>query len=46
MVADLLGGEDDYGDEYGEYGDYGDEAGEKGAAGGSNARVPVNIDFI
>ena len=46
MVADLLGGEDDYGDEYGEYGDYGDEAGEKGAAGGSNVRVPVNIDFI
>ena len=27
MVADLLGGGDDYGDEYGEYGDYGDEAG-------------------
>jgi|Transcript_35506 hypothetical protein len=27
MVADLLGGEDDYGDEYGEYGDYGDESG-------------------
>ena len=27
MVADLLGGEDDYGDEYGDYGDYGDESG-------------------
>lgn len=26
MVADLMGDEDDYGDEYGEYGDYGDEA--------------------
>lgn len=25
MVADLVGGDDDYGDEYGEYGDYGDE---------------------
>lgn len=46
MVADLLGGEDDYGDEYGEYGDYGEEEAGKGTAGASNARVPVNIDFI
>ena len=27
MVADLMGDEDDYGDEYGDYGDYGDESG-------------------
>lgn len=27
MVADLMGDDDDYGDEYGEYGDYGDESG-------------------
>ena len=27
MLADLMGNEDDYGDEYGEYGDYGDESG-------------------
>jgi hypothetical protein len=27
MVANLLGDEDDYGDEYGDYGDYGDEEG-------------------
>ena len=27
MVADLMGGDDDYGDEYGDYGDeYGDDA--------------------
>ena len=25
MVADLMGDDDNYGDEYGEYGDYGDE---------------------
>lgn len=25
MVADLVGDDDDYGDEYGDYGDYGDE---------------------
>jgi hypothetical protein len=49
MVSDLMGGEDDYGDEYGEYGDYGEEAGAAGAAGGdksSTARVPINIDFM
>ena len=27
MVADLMGDDDDYGDEYGDYGDYGDESG-------------------
>ena len=35
MVADLMGGDDDYGDEYGDYGDeYGDEP-----AAGSRQRV-------
>ena len=38
MVADLLGDDDDYGDEYGEYGDYGEESG--AAATVSNARIP------
>ena len=34
MVADLMGDDDDYGDEYGDYGD------ESGAAG--SQRVPEN----
>ena len=38
MVADLLGDDDDYGDEYGEYGDYGDESGATATV--SNARIP------
>ena len=35
MIDDLVGGDDDYGDEYGDYGDYGDES---GAA--ANQKVP------
>ena len=40
MVADLMGDDDDYGDEYGDYGDYGDESGTGAGAtkaAGSNA---------
>lgn len=45
MVADLLGDEDDYGDEYGEYGDYGDESG--AAAGTGAKRVHEEpVDFM
>ena len=40
MVADLMGGGDDYGDEYGEYGDYGDEATTK------IDRPENNLDFM
>jgi len=41
MVADLLGGEDDYGDEYGDYGDYGDESGT-----GSKKVPEAAVDFM
>ena len=41
MVADLIGGGDDYGDEYGEYGDYGDES----ATGTTKVVEPVH-DFM
>ena len=43
MVADLMGGEDDYGDEYGEYGDYGDEA---GAGKGKQKEAEAAVDFM
>lgn len=41
MVADLMGDDDDYGDEYGEYGDYGDESG----TGGKKVQEAA-IDFM
>jgi len=43
MVADLMGGDDDYGDEYGEYGDYGDEA---GAGKGAKKEAEAAVDFM
>lgn len=39
MVADLMGDDDEYGDEYGEYGDYGDESGTPGTGA---KKVPEN----
>ena len=47
MVADLMGDDDEYGDEYGEYGDYGDESGAAAATTGSK-RVPEaqTYDFM
>lgn len=41
MVADLMGGDDDYGDEYGDYGDYGDESGT-----GSRKVAETAYDFM
>ena len=41
MVADLMGDEDDYGDEYGDYGDYGDESGT-----GSKRVQEAAVDFM
>ena len=49
MVADLMGDDDDYGDEYGDYGDYGDEsgAGATNAAGSNAKREPEQaVDFM
>lgn len=39
MVADLMGDDDDYGNEYGDYGDYGDES-------GKIDRPENNLDFM
>lgn len=47
MIDDLVGGEDDYGDEYGEYGDYGDESGAGAGAAVANKKVPEDTyDFF
>ncbi len=43
MVADLMGDEDDYGDEYGDYGDYGDES---GAGKGKLKEQEAQFDFM
>ena len=44
MVADLMGDEDEYGEEYGEYGDYGEETGTGTGTGGGAKRIPENYD--
>lgn len=48
MVADLMGDDDEYGDEYGEYGDYGDESGTGTGAAGTGAKkvVEEQVDFM